>query len=248
MANGPAIGVVEIVKGADGERVGNEAGRYHTRNVGQGHQFHGNILAAIERGGVDGRGIDGQEAVAAVVEKGGVGFDAAQVDDLAGDVARLLAQFAGGGAGGRLAGMVGHARGQLQRNRTGAVAILPDHDHVVIGRQGDNVDPVGGLEDVEAVGLPGARRERLVLSQAEDAVAAEGGGAEDRPGFDHGGSLGQGWGNARGRGRLVVVSSGRLVVGARRRAQVVVVGKWGDAAGAIDGRCAWLVETGGGTV
>ena len=48
-------------------------------------------------------------------------------------------------------------------------AVLLHHHQLLVGREGDDIDPVDTFEDVKIVFLAGARREADVRAQLEDA-------------------------------------------------------------------------------
>ena len=103
--------------------------------------------------------------MAAVRQEGRVGGDAPQARPAIGREARLLEELAAGGS--RWAPHPGRpSPGDLDRHRAGAEAMLLDrHDVSALG-QGDDVDPVGRLEDHAVHGPAGpglvtvSRRER----------------------------------------------------------------------------------------
>ena len=94
-------------------------------------------------------------------------------------VARLLEELAARGLLGRLAG-VDHAAGDLERQRVGAEAVLPDEDDAIVGRHRDDVAPVGeaqregvaaraagGVGEVDALHLEDAKAtDRLAAQRA----------------------------------------------------------------------------------
>ena len=98
-----------------------------------------------------------------------------------GELDRYLAQLTAGGRHGVAFAPVHHAAGQLKLDRIGAVPKLLDHDHFVLGRQGDNIDPIDRIERIVGdlgTGTRGALAGRL---QGEDFVIADHLGAKHRP-------------------------------------------------------------------
>ena len=93
--------------------------------------------------------------MAAVRQEGRVGGDAPQARPAIGREARLLEELAAGGLDGFLT-RVDHPAGDLDRHRVRAEAVLLDDDVSALG-QGDDVDPVGRLEDHAVHGAAGPR-------------------------------------------------------------------------------------------
>ncbi|MFM1944068.1 MAG: hypothetical protein RI897_3050 [Verrucomicrobiota bacterium] len=60
-----------------------------------------------------------------------------------------------------------------------------DEDDFVVGGGGDDIDPIGAIDDVKGVFLSGARGDGVVFAEGEDAEVAEVSGAGFFPGLDH---------------------------------------------------------------
>src|SRR3712207_7288217 len=95
-------------------------------------------------------------------------------------VARLLEQLARGRLARPLA-RVDHPAGYLKRDRLRPVPVLLDEYDLVLLRQGDDVDPVRGLYDVEVVLATAARVGRVVAPDLEDAAVRDPLGAPAPP-------------------------------------------------------------------
>ena len=125
------------------------------------------VLAGIQLDGVRGASVLGQEVVAQVVLKGGVGLDDAQDVPALGRVAGLLAQLAAGGLQRVLAG-IHHAAGDLRRDALPPEAVLPHHHDAPLRGQGHDVGPGGHPQDQASVGQAGARVLQRVEARAPD--------------------------------------------------------------------------------
>ena len=102
-----------------------------------------------------------EHGVGDVVEDGGIGMDLAENAGVFTFVAGFLTQFAD--SGGDRVGFLGvhHAAGDLKFHGVRAMAILLDHDELLAGGDGDDVDPVATLKDIKIMFLaPCAEKQR----------------------------------------------------------------------------------------
>ena len=78
----------------------------------------------------------------------------------------------GGGLQGGLAG-IDDSAGHLEGDLAGAEAVLLDEDDLLVGGEGDDVDPRVGFEDVEVMLALGTRRAAAIFAQPEDSIVSE---------------------------------------------------------------------------
>ena len=81
----------------------------------------------------------------------------------------LFTQLAHGGRHRVGLARIHHAAGDFEFHGVRAVAVLLHHHELLVGRNGNDVDPVDAVEDVKIVFLAGARRDFHVRPQFEDA-------------------------------------------------------------------------------
>jgi hypothetical protein len=65
------------------------------------------------------------------------------------------------------------------------MAVLPDHYHLMIIREGDDVDPVPCFDDIEVMFAPRSGREGGIRSDGEDTKGSGGSRSNAFPRFDH---------------------------------------------------------------
>lgn len=145
------------VSGPD-QRVADAARLEERGQLGDGMEADRNVLFFVERLTGDGAAAEGKGGVAAVVEDGGIGLDEAEDGQGVGVVAGFLVELAGGGLQGGLAG-IDDSAGHLEGDLAGAEAVLLDKYDLLVGGEGDDVDPRVGFEDVEVM-LAWVRGER----------------------------------------------------------------------------------------
>ena len=155
------------------------------RDFRDGHEARDQIFAAVEFHAVLQAAVFNQHGVGGVAQDRGVGMNFSEQARVLAGVAGLLAQFARGGRHWVGLARVHHAAGNLQLDGVRAVAILLDHHELLVGRDGDDVDPVDGIKNVEVMLLAGARRDFYVGVQLEDAEVADEFGADLFPRLNH---------------------------------------------------------------
>lgn len=65
------------------------------------------------------------------------------------------------------------------------MAVLSDHHHLMIGSEGNDIDPVVRFNGVEVMFDSGAGREDGIRSYGEDTIGLFGSGSNLRPRLDH---------------------------------------------------------------
>ena len=85
-------------------------------------------------------------------------------------IAGFLAQFASARRLGRSVARVNHPAGNFQFDGVGAMAILFDQDHALVGRERNDVDPIDRVNNKKLVVLARARRALLHRINGEDLV------------------------------------------------------------------------------
>jgi len=155
------------------------------RDFRDGHEARDQIFAAVEFHAVLQAAVFNQHGVGDVAQDRGIGMNFSEQARVLARVAGLLAQFAHGGRHRVGLARVHHAAGNLQFDGIRAVAILLDHHELLVGRDGDDVDPVDAVEDVEVVFLAGARGNLEIGAQLKDAEIADEFGTDCFPRFNH---------------------------------------------------------------
>ena len=100
-------------------------------------------------------GVEGQEGIAAVAEEGGVGVYPADMAPFVGFVTCFFAQFTNG----RflcIFPFIYHTAGYFQTNGLCAMPKLVDKDHFLLWGEGNDVDPIGGVQHKKVVLLASA--------------------------------------------------------------------------------------------
>jgi hypothetical protein len=95
-----------------------------------------------------------------------VGADHAQKDRFIPGVARFLEEFTAGRTR-RGVPRVEHPSGNLQGKLFRPKTKLFNQDDLSVGGQRDDVDPVGGIEEVKVMGLAGPGRTAVLMFQGE---------------------------------------------------------------------------------
>jgi hypothetical protein len=149
------------------------------------HEARDQIFAAIEFHAVLQATVFNQHSIGDVAQDGGIGMNFSEQACAVAYVAGLLAQFAHGGRHRVGLARVHHAAGNLQLDGVRAVTILLDHHKSLVGRDGDDVDPVDAVEDEEVVFLASARGYFEIRSQLENAEIADEFGTDFFPRFNH---------------------------------------------------------------
>jgi len=155
------------------------------RNFRDGHEARDQIFAAVEFHAVLQAAVFNQHGEGRIAQDGRIRMDLSEQTRVFAFVAGLLAQFTHSGRHRVGFVRIHHAAGNLQFNGAGPVAILLDHHELLVGRDGDDVDPVDAVEDEEVVLFAGARVDGGVRAQLEDAEVADEFGAGFLPWFDH---------------------------------------------------------------
>ena len=143
------------------------------RDFRDGHEAREQIFAAVEFHAVLQAAVFNQHGVGDVAQDRGIGMNFSEQARVLARVAGLLAQFAHGGRHRVGLASVHHAAGNLQLDGVRAVTKLLDHHEPLVGRDGDDVNPVDAVEDEEVVFLAGARRNFKIRAQLEDAEVTE---------------------------------------------------------------------------
>lgn len=97
----------------------------------------------------------------------------------------FFAQLPNAGVNWRGIGGIDYAAWNFQFGGISAVAVLFDHDQLSLRCQGDDVDPIGALEDVHVVCAARARRRLQVTSDLEYTIFTKFCGFDQRPGLNH---------------------------------------------------------------
>src|SRR5580692_7224439 len=142
---------LKMIQGDGDEGVADLAGGHELGDVGDGHQLGDDVLGVVPLNGVVPVTVFDEQGEAGVAHEGGVGKDGADDLRVFAFVTGFLAQFADTGGGGGGIGGVNHAAGDFQFHGVGALAILLDHDKLIVGGGGDDVNPVRAINDVEIV-------------------------------------------------------------------------------------------------
>ena len=152
------------------ERVTDLASLDQRGNLRGGQKSCDDVFAMIELGLMPQGTITDEHRVAGVALNGGVGENFSEKKRFLPFVAGFFAQLADAGDDGRGIFRVNHAAGDFEGHRARTVPVLFHHDDLVVGRQRDDVDPVGGVDDVEVVRHPGSGRNLAICSDLENPV------------------------------------------------------------------------------
>jgi len=186
---------LEVVEGDCREGMSDAAGGDEVGQLRHRHQPGRDILAMIQLEGVAQATPFDQDRVAAVGHKSRVGGDGPNDARAFALIAGFFAQFADAGGDRRRVLGVHHPAWDLEFDAVSPMPELLDQDRLAVVGEGDDIDPIRAVEDIEVMGLPRARRDPTLFPGAEDAEVAEHGGLDCGPGFDHWERLGRGLGN-----------------------------------------------------
>lgn len=181
------LSAVELeVKQRDGdEGMADAAGADEVGDFGDGQEGGDQIFAVIEDGWMFQAAVFDEEGVAPIALNGWVGKNGADNSGGIAFVAGFFPQFADARNDGRVVGGIDHAAGHFEFDRFGAVAELFDHDDLLVGGDGHDIDPIDGVDDKKVVFLAGPGRTFDFGADLEDTKITEGRRFDFGPWFDH---------------------------------------------------------------